>query len=72
MGRRRLNLFGTTQDIRDGWLIIGKDLIRSNYDQEKYESFFKGEINMSGPMGGELVGTTEQIERIRPKSPPKM
>lgn len=64
MGRRRLSLFGATQDIREGWLVVGKDLIRSNFDKEKYESFFKGPINMNDHMGGELIGSTEQIERI--------
>lgn len=62
LGRRRLLLFGSTQDLRDGWIVVGKDLIRSNYSKEKYESFFQGETNPNGPIGGESIGTTEQIE----------
>lgn len=28
-------------------------------------------VNIEGPVGGMLLGTTDKIELIRPRSPPK-
>ena len=71
LGRRRLHLFGNTRSIRNGWLVVGKDINHNNYNKEEYRSFFKGEINPKGPKGGMYLGSTPEIEKIRPKSPPK-
>ncbi len=71
LGRKRLHLFGNTRSIREGWMVIGKDLNHNNFDKEEYEKYFKGEINLKGPVGGRYLGTTNDIEKLRPKSPPK-
>ena len=63
LGRRRLHIFGRDTTIRPGWLTIGPDVTTSNFDPATYASYFK-EPN------GTLTGCTDDIERLRPKSPP--
>ncbi|KAK2116152.1 N6-adenosine-methyltransferase subunit mettl14 [Saguinus oedipus] len=72
LGRRRLHLFGRDSTIRpapesennlSGWLTVGPTLTNSNYNAETYASYF------SAP-NSYLTGCTEEIERLRPKSPP--
>lgn len=48
---------------RPGWLTVGPTLTNSNYNAETYASYF------SAP-NSYLTGCTEEIERLRPKSPP--
>lgn len=62
LGRRRLELFGRINNIRPGWVTIGIELPFTNYNPEKYLKYFEGE-------NGHLIGTTENIENMRPKSP---
>ena len=64
LGRRRLHLFGKDTTTRHGWLTIGPWMTSSNFDPELYNSYFNKEPN------GFLTGSTEEIERLRPKSPP--
>lgn len=45
LGRKRLELFGDNNGIRNGWLTVGKGLSNSNYDLETYNSWFEGNIN---------------------------
>uniref|UniRef100_A0AAY5KBG2 N(6)-adenosine-methyltransferase non-catalytic subunit METTL14 n=1 Tax=Esox lucius TaxID=8010 RepID=A0AAY5KBG2_ESOLU len=63
LGRRRLHLFGRDSTIRPGWLTVGPTLTNSNFNAEAYSSHF------SVPQS-HLSGCTEEIERLRPKSPP--
>uniref|UniRef100_A0A8C1Y667 N(6)-adenosine-methyltransferase non-catalytic subunit METTL14 n=2 Tax=Cyprinus carpio TaxID=7962 RepID=A0A8C1Y667_CYPCA len=63
LGRRRLHLFGRDSTIRPGWLTVGPTLTNSNLNVEAYAAHF-GEPNSY------LSGCTEEIERLRPKSPP--
>lgn len=64
LGRRRLHLFGKDASVRPGWLTVGPHLTSSNFDSQRYNNFFiDGE-------GGLLTGCAEDIERLRPKSPP--
>ncbi|KAJ1206404.1 hypothetical protein NDU88_001809 [Pleurodeles waltl] len=63
LGRRRLHLFGRDSTIRPGWLTVGPTLTNSNFNAETYASYF------SDPNSA-LTGCTEEIERLRPKSPP--
>ncbi|CAH1794747.1 unnamed protein product [Owenia fusiformis] len=63
LGRRRLHVFARDSTIRPGWVSIGPELTSSNYEPEAYNEFFK-EPN------GILTGCSEEIERLRPKSPP--
>ena len=46
-----------------GWLTLGPDLSSSNFHKETYASFFEGE-------NGFLLKQTEEIESLRPKTPP--
>ncbi|VDP93846.1 unnamed protein product [Echinostoma caproni] len=64
LGRRRLHLFGRDSTLRAGWLTVGNELSASNFDARLYASNFAKEPN------GLLLGSTEEIERLRPKSPP--
>ncbi|KAF8563466.1 hypothetical protein P879_09071 [Paragonimus westermani] len=64
LGRRRLHLFGRDSTLRAGWLTVGNELSASNFDARLYASNFSKEPN------GWQLGTTEDIERLRPKSPP--
>ena len=64
LGRRRLHLFGSEASIRPGWVTAGPDLTSSNYDAETYNGYFS-----SSPIGT-TTGCSEEIERLRPKSPP--
>ncbi|KAL1920626.1 uncharacterized protein VTP21DRAFT_1003 [Calcarisporiella thermophila] len=61
LGRRRLELFGEDYNIRRGWLTIGKDISISNFDSKTYSSYFLND--------GHLLGSTQDIELLRPKSP---
>uniref|UniRef100_A0A8C1B5M4 N(6)-adenosine-methyltransferase non-catalytic subunit METTL14 n=1 Tax=Cyprinus carpio carpio TaxID=630221 RepID=A0A8C1B5M4_CYPCA len=63
LGRRRLHLFGRDSTIRPGWLTVGPTLTNSNFNVEAYAAHF------SEP-NAYLSGCTEEIERLRPKSPP--
>ncbi|CAG8699295.1 16198_t:CDS:2 [Funneliformis mosseae] len=63
LGRRRLELFGEDHNIRPGWLTVGLGLSSSNFDVTTYSSYF------SEP-NGHLLGSTNEIEALRPKSPP--
>lgn len=63
LGRRRLHLFGRDSTIRPGWLTVGPTLTNSNFNPETYASHF-------AMPNSHLSGCTEEIERLRPKSPP--
>ncbi|CAG8521578.1 10963_t:CDS:2 [Scutellospora calospora] len=62
LGRRRLELFGEDHNIRPGWLTIGTGLSSSNFDATRYAKYFEP--------SGYLLGSTTEIENLRPKSPP--
>lgn len=64
LGKRRLHLFGRDSTLRPGWLTVGSELSASNFDPRLYASNFTRDPN------GLLLGSTEEIERLRPKSPP--
>lgn len=60
-GERRAK--GPLSSSVSGWLTVGPTLTNSNYNAETYASYF------SAP-NSYLTGCTEEIERLRPKSPP--
>jgi len=64
LGRRRLHLFGKDTTVRPGWLTVGPDLASTNFNPDTYSGFF------SHDPSAYLTGATEEIERLRPKSPP--
>ena len=63
LGRRRLHLFGNDSSIRPGWVTAGPDVTSSNYDAETFNGYFAGHP-------GTTTGCPDEIERLRPKSPP--
>ncbi|CAB4400935.1 unnamed protein product [Rhizophagus irregularis] len=63
LGRRRLELFGEDHNIRPGWLTVGLSLSSSNFNAATYASYFTEQ-------NGYLLGSTNEIEALRPKSPP--
>ena len=64
LGRRRLHIFGKDTTIRPGWLTVGPDLTSSNFDPEQFGGYFNTDPDAY------LTGCTDEIERLRPKSPP--
>eukprot|EP00917_Polyrhabdina_sp_WS-2016_P006126 GHVP01013567.1.p1 GENE.GHVP01013567.1~~GHVP01013567.1.p1 ORF type:complete len:353 (-),score=71.04 GHVP01013567.1:1400-2458(-) len=74
LGRRKLELFGTDRNIRRGWLTLGKSITRNEFDRRKYLSWFEGDAcwpALKDFYGGKFVGTSADIESLRPKSPPR-
>jgi N6-adenosine-specific RNA methylase IME4 len=72
LGRKRIELFGEDRNKRPGWLTLGKSLSNSNFNLEKYNNFFVGNIaypEAQGYEGGRYVGSTPEIEARRPRSP---
>lgn len=63
LGKRRLHIFGRDDTIRAGWLTVGPELTSSNFDAGVYSGYFNKNPNDF------LTGCTEEIERLRPKSP---
>lgn len=63
LGRRRLHLFASDDSLRPGWLSVGPSLSSSNFSADLYSSYFSS--------GSEelIVGSTQEIETLRPKSP---
>lgn len=64
LGRRRLYLFGRDDSIRPGWLTVGPDLSTTHFDPVRFRSVFDLSPN------GNLTGTSDRIEMLRPRSPP--
>lgn len=71
LGRRRLELFANDKVIRKGWLKLGKDIQNSNFSLETYSKWFEGDIRLDGFVGGTLLGSTPDIENLRPKDEAK-
>jgi N6-adenosine-specific RNA methylase IME4 len=70
LGRRRLQLFGNCKPAKPGWITISKNLKVSNLDVVEYNKWMSGNItSLKCFEGGELIGTTAEIENLRPKSP---
>ena len=72
MGRKRIELFGEDRNKRSGWLTLGKSLSNSNFNLEKYNNYFKGDLcypEVEGYEGGRYVGCSLEIEGLRPRSP---
>jgi len=78
-GRRRLELFGEDTNIRRGWLTLGQSLSSSNHDPQRWAANFEGfaesrhfEDEQPHMHPNHLLGTTPQIEGLRPKSPTQL
>ncbi|SOV17001.1 mRNA methyltransferase, putative [Plasmodium sp. gorilla clade G2] len=74
LGRRKIELFGTNRNIRNGWLTLGKNIDTTLFNKEEYTSWFEGDIawpEATSYVGGKYMGTTNEIENLRPKSPPR-
>ncbi|TPX35925.1 hypothetical protein SmJEL517_g01742 [Synchytrium microbalum] len=61
LGRRRLELFGEDHNMRPGWVTVGSDLSISDFNPTKYWPQFDGP-------DGTLVGASQEVESLRPKS----
>ena len=74
MGRKRIELFGDDRNKRPGWLTLGKNISSTNFNLDEYNNFFKGDLcypEVEGYEGGRYVGSTQEIENLRPRSPPR-
>ncbi|GFE53784.1 hypothetical protein BaOVIS_011880 [Babesia ovis] len=75
LGRRKLELFGSDASIRNGWVTIGPAVTQTNYNAEEFLKWTTGSScwpQVQDYRGGRLMGTSEEIENLRPKSPAKM
>jgi len=78
LGRRRLHLFGKDVSIRPGWLTVGPQVTCSNLNKETYAGYFQPTVVLPGNIEGKppgivdntTTGSSEEIERLRPKTPP--
>lgn len=61
LGRRRLHLFGDDASRRRGWVTMGPDIPETNLDIQAW---------LNGMRGGHLVKVPQEVEVLRPKSPP--
>ncbi|KAI9344929.1 hypothetical protein BDR26DRAFT_856956 [Obelidium mucronatum] len=61
LGKRRLELFGRDNNIRQGWLTVGAGLSKSNFNRDEYVQWFRNAA---------VVPFSQEIETLRPKSPP--
>ncbi len=64
LGKRRLYLFGRDSTIRPGWLTVGPELTESSFDKDLLVKLFEQDP------GGNLTGSSERIDMLRPKTPP--
>ena len=75
LGRKRIELFGEDHNIHPGWLTLGNCISKSNFDKEEYDNSFKGDgmfPQIQDCNGGRYIGTTPEIEALRPRSPTRM
>ena len=74
MGRRRLEIFGTDNSMRPGWVTVGNSLSSSTYNSKEYLSYFQ-DGNLLGHHQGIYLSFLLfltfllEIEILRPKSP---
>ncbi|KAK2197364.1 bifunctional DNA methylase [Babesia duncani] len=74
LGRRKLEIFGNDDSIRDGWITLSPALSDTKYNAEEYKTWTDGNVcwpEIQNYKGGRLMGTSEEIELLRPKSPTK-
>jgi MT-A70 len=57
MGRRRLEIFGSDESMRPGWLTVGDKLTCSTYEPKEYLSYFQ-DGNLVGHHQGKFSGST--------------
>jgi mRNA (2'-O-methyladenosine-N6-)-methyltransferase len=67
LGRRRIELFGCDRNVRRGWVTLGDSLAASTWDPDAYRRAFVAEDGERDT----LLGTTPEIEQLRPRSPPR-
>ena len=68
LGRKRIELFGTKNNIRNGWLTIGNQITETKFILNEYNKWFEPVDEIPENFhGGRLMGTTPAIESLRPK-----
>jgi mRNA (2'-O-methyladenosine-N6-)-methyltransferase len=68
LGRKRIELFGTNNNIRNGWLTIGAQLTETKFMLPEYNKWFDTVAEIPADFrGGRHTGTTPGIEIVRPK-----
>ncbi|ORM39712.1 N6-adenosine-methyltransferase subunit METTL14 [Babesia sp. Xinjiang] len=75
LGRRKLELFGSDATIRNGWVTVGPAVSSTNYNADEFLKWTTGSgcwPQVQDYRGGRLMGTSEEIENLRPKSPAKL
>ncbi|EDO06946.1 MT-A70 family protein [Babesia bovis T2Bo] len=75
LGRRKLELFGSDDSIRNGWVTVGPAVTSTNYNADELLKWTSGNgcwPQVQDHRGGRLMGTSEEIENLRPKSPAKL
>ena len=75
LGRKRIELFGENHNKRPGWLTVGRRIGRTTYDKAEFDEYFAGEQlypQAQDCNGGRFLGSTPEIEALRPRSPTRM
>ncbi|CDR95736.1 Methyltransferase-like protein 14 homolog [Babesia bigemina] len=75
LGRRKIELFGSDSSIRNGWVTVGPAVSTTNYNADEFLKWTSGSgcwPQIQDYRGGRLMGTSEEIENLRPKSPAKL
>ena len=63
LSRKRLHLFARESTVRHGWVSVGPEMTRTNYTVDGFKNAISTEP-------GPTTGCTDDIERLRPKTPP--
>eukprot|EP00878_Enallax_costatus_P021350 GHUV01022599.1.p1 GENE.GHUV01022599.1~~GHUV01022599.1.p1 ORF type:complete len:485 (+),score=113.06 GHUV01022599.1:720-2174(+) len=78
-GRRRLELFGEDHNLWEGWVTVGKSISQTTFKKQAYLNHFRtgdgviyDEHRGGKPPPGSvvLVPSSDEIEQLRPRSPP--
>ena len=80
LGRKKIQLFGSKNTLRKGWLTTMHNDITKNcsknfdwtYSKDVYEGYFKEDVDffrLKDFNGGRYTGTTPEIESLRPRTP---
>ncbi|KAK1934928.1 hypothetical protein X943_003369 [Babesia divergens] len=75
LGRRKLELFGSDATMRNGWVTMGPGVSKTTYNADEFLKWTTGSScwpQVQDYRGGRLMGSSEEIENLRPKSPAKL
>jgi hypothetical protein len=80
-GKRRLHVFADDRDARRGWVSIGPEIARSDFDRDRFAAAHgdrgagggggaTGDGDSGGARGAHALPRHPRIESLRPRTPP--